>query len=147
MIRSIDALIQSHEGLRLTAYWDPIGECWTCGYGCTGPQIGAGTVWTRDEAQAQFVLRRAIAVQAVITDLTDPFWRAIAAAPRGAVFVDIAYQCGGHGLAGFVRLIAAAKAADWPIAAAELESSRLARQTPRRIHENAQILLTDFWPV
>jgi len=39
---------------------------------------------------------------------------------RGSVFLDIAYNAGLHGLtAGFPKMIAAATAGDWPIAAKE----------------------------
>ena len=42
-------LIQQFEGLRLTAYKDPVG-IWTVGYGTTGPGIFAGLVITEPQA-------------------------------------------------------------------------------------------------
>ena len=42
------ALIQAHEGLRLTAYRDPVG-IWTIGYGSTGG-VRRGMTITRDQA-------------------------------------------------------------------------------------------------
>ena len=52
MIMSISpagiALIQAHEGLRLTAYRDPVG-IWTIGYGSTGG-VRRGMTITRDQA-------------------------------------------------------------------------------------------------
>mgnify|MGYP003382593463 CR=1 FL=1 len=41
-------LIQAHEGLRLTAYRDPVG-IWTIGYGSTGG-VRRGMTITRDQA-------------------------------------------------------------------------------------------------
>lgn len=57
------ALIKRFEGCRLQAYPDPAsplargegtdGRPWTVGYGCTGPGIGSGTVWTQEQADQQ----------------------------------------------------------------------------------------------
>ncbi len=42
-------MIEGFEGLRLHAYRDIVGV-WTIGFGHTGPDIGPGTVWTREQA-------------------------------------------------------------------------------------------------
>lgn len=34
----------------LKAYWDPLGKCWTIGWGTTGPEIVEGLVWTQAQA-------------------------------------------------------------------------------------------------
>lgn len=49
-------LIQRYETLKLKAYPDPKtgGEPWTCGWGCTGPDIGPDTRWTRETADRRF---------------------------------------------------------------------------------------------
>ncbi len=50
-------LIQSFESLRLAAYPDPgskDGKPWTVGFGSTGPDIGPGTVWTKEQAITRF---------------------------------------------------------------------------------------------
>lgn len=50
-------LIHSFEQLRLKAYPDPgskDGKPWTNGWGSTGPDIGPGTVWTKEKADARF---------------------------------------------------------------------------------------------
>lgn len=41
--------IKAHEGCSLTAYQDG-GGVWTCGYGATGKDVVAGTVWTQTQA-------------------------------------------------------------------------------------------------
>jgi len=46
------AFVKKHEGCRLEAYRD-IGGVWTIGYGCTGPAVKAGLVWSQEEADAQ----------------------------------------------------------------------------------------------
>lgn len=45
-------LIRRFEGLRLRAYFCPAGVL-TCGYGSTGPDIKAGTTWTKAQAEAR----------------------------------------------------------------------------------------------
>jgi lysozyme len=50
-------LIHSFESLRLKAYPDPgskDGKPWTVGWGSTGMDIGPGTVWTKEQADARF---------------------------------------------------------------------------------------------
>lgn len=46
-------LIKSFEKCRLKSYKDG-GGVWTCGWGSTGPDINAHTVWTQDYADARF---------------------------------------------------------------------------------------------
>ena len=42
-------LIRNFEGCRLTAYQDVVGN-WTIGVGHVGPEVGAGLVWTQEQA-------------------------------------------------------------------------------------------------
>lgn len=67
--------------------------------------------------------------------------------PRWAVLVDMAYELGGAGLAGFVKFLAAARAGDWGAAAEELHRSKLYQQVPKRETENITILLSGAWPL
>lgn len=46
------AMIRRFEGCYLKAYLCPAGV-WTIGYGATGLDIGPGTVWTREQAEAR----------------------------------------------------------------------------------------------
>lgn len=48
--------IKSSEALKLKAYKDPVG-IWTCGYGCTGKNINASTVWTQEKAEEELTIR------------------------------------------------------------------------------------------
>ena len=50
-------LIHSFEQLRLQAYPDPgskDGKPWSIGWGSTGMDIGPGTAWTKEQADARF---------------------------------------------------------------------------------------------
>jgi lysozyme len=49
--------VKAREGCKLTAYWDSYGNVWTIGYGCTGPDIVEGLVWTQDQADAALVAK------------------------------------------------------------------------------------------
>lgn len=46
-------MIEEFEGRRNKAYRD-VGGVYTCGIGCTGPDIGAETVWTDAEVEEHF---------------------------------------------------------------------------------------------
>lgn len=81
-------LIHQWEGCRLTAYQDAVGV-WTVGYGATGPDIGPGTVWTQEQADADLAQRldriNAIVTQAVRVRLTPQ---------QRAALVSLAYNVG-----------------------------------------------------
>ncbi len=65
------ALIQGYEKLRLIAYQDQ-GGIWTIGWGHTGPEVVEGLVWTREQADAQFLLDTAHAVKGVDICTNEP---------------------------------------------------------------------------
>lgn len=65
---------------------------------------------------------------------------------RRAVLIDMAYQLGGRGLAGFHHLLDAIRIGDWNKARDELDSSLLRSQTPNRVVENMGILLSGHFP-
>jgi len=48
------AFTQAFEDCKLVAYQDQAGV-WTCGWGSTGDDIDADTVWTQDQADARFM--------------------------------------------------------------------------------------------
>jgi lysozyme len=49
------AFTEGFEGCELESYWDNIGQCWTIGYGHTGPDVHPGLVWTQAQADTQAV--------------------------------------------------------------------------------------------
>lgn len=83
-------LIQGFESCVLTAYWDPIGQCWTIGWGSTGPDIHEGLVWTQAQADARFesdIARFDAAVQRLVTIELTP--------NEFAALVSFQYNTGG----------------------------------------------------
>jgi lysozyme len=73
-------MIEEFEGRRNKAYRD-VGGVYTCGIGCTGPDIGAETVWTDAEVEEHFTaaLRRfEIGInKLVLVPLTQNMWDSI----------------------------------------------------------------------
>lgn len=59
---------------------------------------------------------------------------------RQAVLIDMAYEIGGKGLAGFVNLLTGLRAGLWGVAASELRKSKLYSQVPKREDENIEVL-------
>ena len=85
------ALIQKFEGCRLTAYPDPGtgGDPWTVGWGSTGPDIGPGTVWTQDKADA----RLAVDVRKFMAGVADAVTVELSPMELGAL-TSLAYNIG-----------------------------------------------------
>ena len=81
-------LIQALEGLRLTAYWDPYGKCWTIGFGHTGPDVREGQTIS---------LTMAFAFAAL--DML-PLAQLVKGKPvlEGAALISFGYNCGKYSL-------------------------------------------------
>lgn len=134
---------QSNEGCRLEAYQDSVKGVWTIGYGCTGPAIGPGVVWTQAQADNEFNRRYAIAQSEALAALGVLTY---SDAVRLAVLTDMAYQMGGNGLAEFRYMLTAIRAEEWPAAQDACLDSLYAKQTPERAERNGNMLLTGEWP-
>ena len=89
-ISILSKLICHFEGCKLQAYKCPAGV-WTIGYGQTGPNIKAGTVWTQSQADEE--LKKAM----------QKYWAealkwspnlAQASPSRQAAIIDFCYNCG-----------------------------------------------------
>ncbi len=87
------AVIRHFEGLRLTAYRDPVGLL-TIGYGHTGPAAAPGRRITRAEAERLLAADLADAEAAV-----DALVRAPVPAERRAALVSLAFNIGRENLA------------------------------------------------
>lgn len=92
-------LIQQAEGLKLAAYWDMRGKVWTIGYGATGPDIGAETVWTQEQAAADLIDR----LGAINRTVTQAVRGRINAQQRAAL-VDFTYNLGSGAFLGSTLL-------------------------------------------
>lgn len=123
--------IKSDEGFRDHAYPDPLSgaEPYTIGWGQTGPNIGPDTVWTQDEAQADFDSRINASCDAL--DSHIPWWTSLDAV-RAAVLLNMDWNLGTSGLMGFPTMLGCCERGDWAGASAAMLDSKWARQVPNR---------------
>ncbi len=132
-----DRLIR-HEGWRECVYHDQYGN----------PTIGVGHLlkrpadpelcWggARIHANLSHDIERA--EDAARHDLGQSYY-ALPDTQR-AVLIEMAFQIGGRGLAHFTRMLDAARAGDYALAAQEILNSKLAHQTPVRAAELACLM-------
>lgn len=134
--------VKRDEGLRLKAYWDPIGKVWTVGYGHTGPDVTEGTVWTL--AQAEAALAEDLNTAADEVDRAFP-WAESMGVVRWSVLVNMAFNMGLDGLEEFHMMLAAAQAGDFEEAATQMLNSLWATQVGDRATQLAQQMRTGEW--
>jgi lysozyme len=147
MIRSTAELIKKHEGCVLTAKPDAKGR-WEIGYGHSIPAPISGApvpTCTQSQADDWFSTDMALAALRAKSVIGIGPWLSFNP-PRQAALIDMAYELGGEGLAGFHEMIAAARAGNWGEAWRQALESDWAKQVPSRAHEDAMMLLTGDWP-
>jgi len=107
------AISRQFEQYRLTAYWDALALRWTIGWGHTGDDVGADSVWTQTQADADQVARMERVEEKVRSLITI-------ALPSGAIgaLISLADNAG-IGIEIGSRLIAAINRRDWISAAHE----------------------------
>ncbi len=132
------------EGSSNTSYFDPIGQCWTVGVGCTGPDIAEGTVWTDDQVSAAYSKRYSIAQIGALNDVGRDLWGNLDPV-RQAALTDMAFEIGVGGLAGFPHMLACVRAGNWQGAHDACLESQYATQVSQRAHRTANMLLTGQW--
>jgi GH24 family phage-related lysozyme (muramidase) len=100
------------------AYPDPAtqGPPWTIGWGCTGPDIGPGTIWTRAQAQSELT-KHVCYFYTQLLKLSPGL--ANAQDRRAAAVVSFAYNCGlgNYRISTFKKRV---DAQDWSGAAVEI---------------------------
>ena len=143
-------LIAFHEGCTLVAKPDDKvkGTAWVIGYGRdipAPPDPSNPPTCTQDQAEAWLDADLMTARVRASADI-GPAWNNIDAVRR-AVIVDMAYEIGGAGLAGFRNFIMAVRGSLWNTAAAELVDSKLYVEVPNREKMNVAMLLSGQWPV
>jgi lysozyme len=89
------AFIKARESCRLAAYQDS-GGIWTIGYGCTGPDVGPGAVWSQQAAD-DALARRVAALENAVALRTA---RASLSVQQSAALVSFAYNVGPTAFAG-----------------------------------------------
>lgn len=148
--------LRRDEGLRLQAYPDPrsalaracaaahlavvdyprlpawkllSGAPWTIGYGHTGSEVQPGQVIT--EAEADALLAADIAATETQLSAAFPWWLQLDDVRQDAL-VNMAFNLGVHGLAGFPETMSALEAHNWSAAANDLAGDAWAKQVGDR---------------
>jgi len=134
---------QLNEACNLTAKTD-LGGNQVIGWGHNSPDIKPGTVWTQAQADAQFASDYARAKAQAATVLGDT-WAGLDYV-RQCALIDMAFELGGTGLAGFRRLLLAVSQRAWDVASAACLDSAYAKQVPTRANGTAYMLRTGQWP-
>lgn len=133
--KKIREQLKRHEGCVLHAYKDHLGYT-TIGVGRLIDSRRGGGI---SEAEADMLLSNDIArVIAGIEQKID-FLHRLPESVQEAL-VNMGFQLGVSGLAGFKNMLAALREHDWDRAADEALDSRWAEQTPRRAQEVANMI-------
>lgn len=123
--------LRRDEGLRLTAYPDPIsgGAPWTIGYGHAGPDVKPGMTWSLEEAET--TLGTDVAAKKAQLDEALPWWRALDPI-RQDVIVNLAFNLGVHGLCEFHNFLRFMQIGKWTAAALDLHGTAWAKEVGDR---------------
>ncbi len=137
--------LKSDEGCRLEAYPDPLsgGDPWTVGYGCTGPDIKQGTVWT--QAQAEAALADHVTKVEGQLDASFPWWRSMCDL-RQDVLANMTFNMGIGGVSAFHNTLAAMERHDYEAAAEGMMDSLWAKQVGARAKRLSEQMRTGARP-
>lgn len=129
--------LKRDEGLRLTAYPDPLTGAapWTIGYGHTGPEVREGLVWTLAEAEAALLADIGEHSAELASRLP---WMARLDPARRRVLQNMAFNLGvgepggRKGLLGFRNTLGMIERGEYAAAADAMLKSLWARQVGQR---------------
>lgn len=142
---TVEDLIRKHEGCEASPYPDQNGIM-TCGIGhnlAAWPLPGEVYPMTQERIDAVF----AKDLERATNDLVSNFpWYSSLDPVRQAVLVDMSFQLGITKLTAFKTFLGLVEAGNYQGAAADLMQTDLARETPIRASENADMLSSGLWP-
>ena len=134
--------VENAEGFRSHAYWDSIGHVWTVGFGQTGPDIGANTIVTRQEATQWLIGDETALTSQLFAALP---WAVNLSTVRVGALIDSAYNLGLNGLLQFATALSAMKAGNWKKAVSGFRASLWYTQVPDRVNTICYMVLLDEW--
>lgn len=137
--------IELQEGLRLESYWDPIGNCWTIGYGHTGPDVFKGQVVTQE--RAALWLDSDIQDAANEVNLHWPDLRKTIGDVRWSSIVNQVFNMGIGNVLDFGEEFAAIARSDWKGTVLAMRDSLWYNQVPNRVNSLAYPIMFDTWVV
>jgi lysozyme len=129
--------LKRDEGLRLTAYPDPLsgGDPWTIGYGHTGPEVHRGLRWTQRQAEAALLAdiekhNSQLAAALPWVDRLDPARRRVL--QNMAFNLGVGNPGGRKGLLGFKNTLGMIERGEYDQAADAMLKSLWAKQVGMR---------------
>lgn len=128
------AQLKTHEGLRLKPYRDTVGKL-TIGVGRNLDDVGLR------EHEALYLLSSDIAEVCSGLDRRLPWWRGLDDS-RQAVLIDMAFNMGIEGLAGFATTLGHVEAARYAEASRQMLRSKWAGQVGRRADTLSRMMRT-----
>lgn len=136
----IETQLRRDEGEVLHEYKDSLGYS-TIGIGVLIDGRKGGGI-TKEESSYLFRNR----LKTKTAELIARFpWAAKLDSARMGVLVNMAYQMGVTGLAGFKKMLQAVEAGDWQRAAAEMKDSQWYKDTPARCDRLRNQMVTGIW--
>lgn len=144
-LQALESQLIGHEGLKLYVYDDATGMSLRPGVTCIGnPTIGVGRELGRHGLSTEEVR------QLLTNDITETVnaldsiypWFLEMDAVRQRVLIDMAFNLGMKGLAGFPKFLTACAVRDYETAATEMLTSKWAGQVKGRATALAQMLRT-----
>jgi lysozyme len=147
-ITCLEDQLRRDESERQFAYDDSNGRTLARGARLVGNlTIGVGRNLSAkglSEKERAFLLANDISDATAEFDEHFPWTQGLDAVRRGAL-LNLVFNLGAAGLAGFPKMLAALQARDWATAATELKNSAADHQEPARIERLAMQIETGFW--
>ena len=131
--------LKAHEGCRLDVYRDT-GGLLTIGYGHCLDRKGV------TQRVADLMLEDDVTDAELICRVRFAFWKDLSPARQDA-FVNLVFNLGGRGLAGFTQFIRACEDGAWEQARLHLLDSKYATQVGQRAVELAEQIRSGEFPV
>ena len=137
-------MIKFHEGLRLKPYQCTAGY-WTVGYGHNLAAHGEVIPPSITPEQAEHYLDQDMATAEAQCHQRFPFFNTLDEV-RQAVLIDMCFNLGINGLAGFKNTLAAVAAGNYTSAGANMVSSKWATQVKWRATRLSRMMAYGKWP-
>lgn len=145
-------LLKFHEGVRLKAYKDTLGN-WTIGVGHLLPDPKNDAKWQGyriSKAECDRLFEKDWLHHIHLVETQAP-WAMLLDEVRRYVIVDMTFNLGiepfdGDGFKDWPIFVRQLKEAKWPEAAANMRSTRWARQVKSRAVRLAEMMETGAWP-
>ena len=143
-IDTVEALLLDDEGSRIWPYVDTAGHrTWGIGHNLdASPPCMVAQALLQQAVQTQF----GVDLNEVKSELDGYPWMADLDVVRQAVIIDMAFNVGLTGLATFTTFLSFMAQDRFKDAAADLRTTRVYRELPRRYERLAVMLETGQWP-